>query len=1058
MQQKSFITSMSALMALLTLLVVSAFAQITTGKVEGVVRDSDTGQPLQGAQVVIEGTRLGNVTNVDGYYFILNVPPGRRDVTFTYTGYQKTTVAGQLVLAGQTLTVDVGVSSTVVQLEGITVEGEADVLMPRDNTVTKQRLTSERIQEIPAERIEDMMILEAGVEIGGRDAMGRGLRIRGGRMGEEAMVVDGVMVRNFTADPFRQGQGWIFDEEVGSRSEDTTPLEFSSAAVEQVDIITGGFQAEYGNAQSGIINIITKEGGPQLRGAVRWSTDEVMQRTADWGYNQVTGDIGGPVPGIPNVYFHASGELQGQADRSYTHADEGFRAIDQTFVDRLNDAVRNDPTVIASGVAPFTLEKLQIGREFFGTQTGTNQSLFTAPHPVRLPGNWGDRTLGTVKLTASPISTLKLLGSLNRSRNQYSYPQGWTGSGNYFEDGLFYKGDPDWASRDWGSDTVVYVPQSYARKTRSTNLLLGADWDVWRSAERTAAVQLRFTNFRSVENNNSSLKNNYDRPSFLGWNMHDIPFEFERFPNREGPPSAAWWPDGAVGWKSDARSLGPYEIQSYGAYYLNYYYLREKQNNYKADLDFQWDRYNRAKLGFQFTTFENLSFRSDYRTTIRDPFNEFRYKPQMYSGYLQNRTDLGDFVFDYGLRYDGFTPRANWGITTLDAVAERTHPKTITEWSPRFDVGFPVTDKAQFRFSYGVFAQLPQFNLLFSRGRNPGGLEYQRTDSFESGLSYLLTDDMVFDLVAYYRDIQGNVARKQVFIDEYLWHSGYQVRGWSNVYTNRDVGNIKGIDFTMRKRFSDNFSFNLNYTMQFSRTTGSAYNTPSLSGNLDVATGESYIPPDELRPIDGDQTHKFSYQFNYLFPEDFQQGTLANTILKDLRAYAVFNMISGEPMLDWGGGLWTRSDNPGLTRDNQGRRIGGLNYFRNKWYYNIDLRFTKRFPLGAARYLSVFTEIYNVTSRKDVSPYPSGYQLDSQVFNTVTDGVDVVWADEYARDPNLLSNKMLLRFNADFNGDGILTVEEAGLGEVASRVAGSTMDKRRWGRARRIRLGVNFSF
>ncbi len=1055
MQQKSFITSMSACFVLLMLLAVSAFAQMTTGKIEGVVRDSDTGQPLQGAQVVVEGTRLGNVTNADGYYFILNVPPGRRGVTFTYTGYQKTTVANQLVLAGQTLTVNSSLSSTVVQLEGITVQGESEVLVPRDNTVTKQRLTAERIVEIPNQRIEDMMILEAGVEVGGRDAMSRGLRIRGGRLGEEAVIVDGVMVRNFTADPFRQGQGWIFDTEVGSRSEDTSPLEFSTSSVEQVDIITGGYQAEYGNAQSGIVNIITKEGGPRLRGAVRYNTDAVMPRTADWGYNQMMADISGPIPLIPNTYFSGSGEIQGETDRSYTHASEGFRAIDQSFVNRLNEAVRNDPSVIASGVPPYSLAKLQTGREFFASKSGQSASLFSAPNPVRLPGNWGDRTTGTVKLTSSPISSLKLIGSLNRSRTQYSYPQGWTGQGSYFQNGLFSKGDPMWAKRDWGSDTEVYVPQSYARKTRSSNLLFGADWDVWRSAERTAALQLRYTNFRAVENNNSSIKTNYKRDTFMSWSPHDVPFEVETYPNREGPPDPSYWPDGQVGWKTGATMVTPYVLDSYTAYYMNYYYLNENQDNYKADLDFQWDRYNRAKMGFQYTSFQNLSFRTDYRTTIRNPFNEFRYKPQMYSAYLQNRTDLGDFVIDYGVRYDGFSPMDNWGITSGDPRAEKVSPKTQTEWSPRFDVGFPVTDKAQFRFSYGAFAQLPQFNLMFSRGSNPGELTYQRTDSFESGLSYLLSDDVVFDLVAYYRDIQGNVANKEIFIDRNLWWSGYRERIWTNAYTNRDVGNIKGFDFTMRKRFSDNFSFNLNYTMQFSRTTGSAYNTPSLASNIDPATGEAYMPPDELRPMDGDQTHKFTYQLNYMFLEDYREGTLANTILKNLRVYTVFSLISGEPLLDYGGSNWVRSDNPGLTRDYSGRRIGGLNYFRGRWYYNLDLRLTKKFNLGSTRSISFFTDIFNLLNRKEIDvPYPSGYRLDTQSINTVTNGVDVTWDDALLEsDPGLAQ-----RFNADFNGDGVLTVEEASLGEIAFRAMNSMMDKRRWGLARRVRFGVDFNF
>lgn len=323
MQQRIFKQLGLVLFAALLLLSQNLYAQLTTGKIEGTVRDRDSGQPLQGAQVTVEGTRLGNVTNSDGYYFILDVPPGRRNITFAYTGYQKTTVANQLILAGQTTTVDASLSSTVIQLEGITVEGEGEILVPRDNTVTKQRLTAEKLEETPATRLEDLMVLEAGVQIGGGGARARGLRIRGGRLGEEGMVVDGVLVRNFTADPFEAiGNPWDANPEEGARSTDTTPLEFSSSSVEEVDIITGGFQAEYGNAQSGIVNIVTKEGGHEFRGNVRFTTDQQQPRTSDWGYNQLMASVGGPIPFVPNLYFHTSGELQGIADNFPTHADE----------------------------------------------------------------------------------------------------------------------------------------------------------------------------------------------------------------------------------------------------------------------------------------------------------------------------------------------------------------------------------------------------------------------------------------------------------------------------------------------------------------------------------------------------------------------------------------------------------------------------------------------------------------------------------------------------------------------------------------------------------------
>ncbi len=419
---------------------------------------------------------------------------------------------------------------------------------------------------------------------------------------------------------------------------------------------------------------------------------------------------------------------------------------------------------------------------------------------MRQPGNWGDRTLGTGKLTYSPIQTLKLLATLNRSRNQNSYPNGWGGEGHYFQTGIFNKGEIGWDSRPWAEgETTLYVPQAYARKLRTSNVFVGADWDIFRSAERSASMQFRYSYVKTVEIHNGSIRNNWERDDFLGWSWHDVPFEIERYPNREGPPSLNCWPDGATGWKMGVPYTTPLHQGDYTAYYLNYNYLKERQHNVKTDFDLQWNRCNRGKLGFQLTDFSNLSFRTDYRTTQRDPMNEFRYKPQLFGLYMQNRTDLQDFVFDYGLRFDSFNPKANWGITRTDPWGEDVKSVVHSTFSPRFDVGFPVTDKSQLRFSYGVFTQLPSFDFMFDRGGNPGGLEYCRTDAFEAGLSYLLSEDMVLDYVAYYRDVDGNVAVKEFFEDKWLWYNERRSRTWRSGPTNRDNGNIKGFDLTLRR-------------------------------------------------------------------------------------------------------------------------------------------------------------------------------------------------------------------------------------------------------------------
>ncbi|HUU26578.1 MAG TPA: TonB-dependent receptor [archaeon] len=1024
----------------------AGFAQLNTGKIEGTIRDKDTGQPLASAQVVVKGTRLGNVSNADGYYFILNVPPGLRDITFTYTGYQKTTVARQLILAGQTTTVDAVLSSTIVELEGITVEGESEVLIPRDNTVSKQRMTSERIAESPATKLEDLIVLEAGVQIGGEGGLARGVRIRGGRLGEEAMVVDGIVVRNHTANPFRSGYGWLYEQELGSLGEDTTPLEVSTSSVEQVDIITGGFQAEYGNAQSGIINIVTREGGAEFKGNVRFTTDEQNPRTADYGYNQLQASLGGPVNAIPNLFYHISGEIQGMADRSPTHADEGFRGINQDFVDHLNDAVRNDP-VFRKMMPVFTLEELRKGREFYAGKTGKSAALWSPLNPVRQPGNWMDRTLAAGKITYSPVERLKLIVSQNFSRDQNSYPYG------YFNNGYVTKSQ--FPLRDWSkdADTTLFVPQSNARRTRTSNLVVGFNWDFLAGSQRSASLQFRFNNLQNQDINNASQKTNYTHETtFMSWSAHDAQFEVESYPNREiplEPEEKHYLPDGDVDWRHDWRVETPFTLSTGSTlYWLSYRYLREHQYNYKADLDFQFNRHNRAKLGFMATYFQNDMFYSDGMKPRRDLSNEFKYEPRMYSAYIQNRTDLGDFVIDYGIRYDTFSPRANWGFRYGDQWGQDYFPKNVNELSPRLDVAFPVTDKSQLRFAYGVFTQLPSMAFIFS-GENPGNLEYSRTDAFEAGLSYLVSQDMVLDLAAYYRDVIGNVALKEFFRDYWQYYSERRIREYFTGYTNRDDGNIKGVDLTLKRRFSNNFAFDLIYTLQFSRTTGSQYNSTSTWGIfIDPATGERFQPPDEIRPIDGDVTHKMSFHFNYLFPEDFQAGTHLNMILKNLRAFAIFSLQSGSPLVDriiHGGDATEVS---WLTRSG-GDMVGGLNYFRGRWDYNLDLRLSKTFYLGASRRLGVFGEIFNVLNKKTNTPYPQGYTYESR--SGITGGVDLVWSD------NLIEEHKV-RFNADFNQDGILSVMEATKGSIASSVMSSTMNHMAWGRARQIRCGLDFSF
>src|SRR5213593_3462751 len=137
-------------------------AQGSTGKIEGRVRDQ-AGAPIANAQVFIVGTAFNALTNPQGYYFINNVPAGTYGVRAAFIGYKSTQVEGVKVLAGQTITVDVQLEQTAVQIQEITVVTQTQPLVPRDEVATKQRIDGEFIKDLPVDRLNSLLALQPGV-------------------------------------------------------------------------------------------------------------------------------------------------------------------------------------------------------------------------------------------------------------------------------------------------------------------------------------------------------------------------------------------------------------------------------------------------------------------------------------------------------------------------------------------------------------------------------------------------------------------------------------------------------------------------------------------------------------------------------------------------------------------------------------------------------------------------------------------------------------------------------------------------------------------------------
>ncbi len=285
-----------------------AFGGIT-GKLSGFVSDKQNGEPLVGVNVVLNNTYLGATTDIDGAFFILNIPPGVYEVDVDYIGYKKVLISNVLIQTDLTTNFQVEMEEQIIDVGEVIVVVAERPLIQKDLTSSRKITTSAEFANTPLETIQDVIQLTAGVTT---DEDG-GMHVRGGRMGEVNYLVDGVAVM----DPLYNTRG----------------TNLNNNAVSEVQVITGGFSAEYGDAMSGIVNMVTKEGSDEFSGSIRYTTDYgVSLLGSDWGdeyrgyafadrsnldfgYNRLETSLSGYIPGISGMKFFLSNEIRLADDR-----------------------------------------------------------------------------------------------------------------------------------------------------------------------------------------------------------------------------------------------------------------------------------------------------------------------------------------------------------------------------------------------------------------------------------------------------------------------------------------------------------------------------------------------------------------------------------------------------------------------------------------------------------------------------------------------------------------------------------------------------------------------
>ena len=295
------------------LAVPAALAHAQTGKLTGTVVDAESGKPVEGAAIVIQGTTLGSLTGPNGRYFVIQVPPGTYSVQARRLGYQSVIVTNVAINIDVSRDQNFKLRASNQTLQAVTVQADQTPLIERNQVGSQSVITAEQIQSMPVTSIAGVLALQQGfTEVPANTSVislaeeqrstTQPIRVRSGRGGSTLSMIDGVPINN----P-------LFGSDAVS---------LNALAIQQVNFQRGGMDAQYGNALSGVINQAVREGGSEVSGSIDFQNSTlpgaVFGNRQDQllGLNLLRGYLSGPVPGTnAKIRYSVSGQVQSQAQR-----------------------------------------------------------------------------------------------------------------------------------------------------------------------------------------------------------------------------------------------------------------------------------------------------------------------------------------------------------------------------------------------------------------------------------------------------------------------------------------------------------------------------------------------------------------------------------------------------------------------------------------------------------------------------------------------------------------------------------------------------------------------
>ena len=968
-------------LTLVAMSMVPRAVQAQTGKVTGVVTDQATGQPLEGVQVFLQGTGYGTLSNANGRFFLISVPPGTYTVAARRIGYATAERSNVIVQIDVTREVNFALTTSTV-LQTVRTTAEATPLIPADQTGSSLQISSEDISALPVTSIEGALALQQGfIQVPNsatltslaesRRTATNPVRIRGGRQGETMLLIDGIPSNNF-----------LFGGPAFS---------LSPQAVQQIEFLKGGIDPQHGNALSGVINIATKEGGTNLAGALRYQTSRIgdalgNESDALLGYNLVEGFVSGPVPGTANkMTFMFSGREERQADAVYEYDNDIFVPHLMPTTEALPPGGPNYRDIFA-GFRSFGFDN---SRQVFGKLA--------------------------YKFTPTMKLGITLLDNENQRKpfdNQYLTTYG----------------------RVLGSDAAKTPEDSAVYIGNLTGYRLnGVDFERVVQSSIQANQRLfagRFehtfgrTNYKIVVGSfqNKRQTCSYFQGICLGSNFGDPNFTDDQF---IGPLAGTCAGHPTCGTDIDfggenlrtrvlRADLGSqvtdhHFIQGgmlYQGYDLNYKVTNNVGTNlvniytqtFKSS-PYDWATYVQDKIEYDFLTLK-LGARFDYGV-VPGKFFANPLDPTNGSTALdvcQNPNDprwaegrsFRQFT-STGRPYDTlYTPNDDWaelGCTPDDlkvagkiaAYDDFRSAKPRKQFSPRMGVSFPLSQGSTIFFNFGRYSQNPLlYNLLTNTGIGtaregstlgpcldvPGegncgyignpNLQIERATTYEMGYNAEFGRMYGLGLVLFNKNQSGltglrtggqrlgKFGYEQVY-DPAITYGASNTPGY-RVLVNQDFQSVRGFEIQFRRRVTNFWGFDINYSFSSARTNAS---DPEREFERQVVQ----LDPRNVTEVvsDIDQPHVFNAALIGQVREEVPKFRGA-WLLRNTRSAITVHTTSGFPYTP--------------INDYLGSQKYNRNTGRGPTWSQVDAQLTKGFTLSNLRY-DAFVTVQNLFDRKN---------------------------------------------------------------------------------------------